>query len=331
MSLILTGTEILQILDMDLALEAAATAFRAYGEGRVNMPPKSYLQLAKGDFRAMYGAVTLEREICGLKWVNVHPDNPQRGLPTVMAKIILNDPETALELADMDGTYITNYRTGAAGGLAARFLSRPESATLGVIGAGVQARMQVAATMKVRPIREITIFNRTPDRAQTLKEEIASRYDVRVSVAPTPREAVAGRDIVVTTTASTTPLVEADWIGPGTHINAIGADAAGKQELDPAILTKARIFVDDWAQAQHSGEINLALQQGLLSRKNIQGSLGEVVAGKIPGRQTPQDITLFDSTGLVIQDLVLGQAVFQLAWEKGLGEYREFIPGLPPK
>jgi alanine dehydrogenase len=331
MSLILTGAEILQILDMDLALEAAEIAFRAYGEGRVNMPPKSYLQLAKGDFRAMYGALTLEEEICGLKWVNVHPDNPQRGLPTVMAKIILNNPETALELADMDGTYITNYRTGAAGGLAARYLSRLDSATLGVIGAGVQARMQVAAILKVRPIQQVAIYNRTPARARALMEELASRYDVQVTVAEHPRQAVAGKDIIVTTTASNTPLVQADWISPGTHINAIGADAAGKQELDPVILSKASIFVDDWAQAQHSGEINVALSQGLLPAANLRASLGEVVAGKKPGRENSQEITIFDSTGLVIQDLALGKAVFQLAQQRGLGEYKEFIPGLPLK
>jgi alanine dehydrogenase len=331
MSLILTGAEILQVLDMDLALAAAETAFRAYGEGRANMPPKSYLQLAKGDFRAMYGSLSLEHEICGLKWVNVHPDNPRRGLPTVMAKIILNDPETAIEIADMDGTYITNYRTGAAGGLAARYLSRPEAATLGVIGAGVQARMQVAAILKVRAISQVAIYNRTPARAQALREELASRYDVQVAVVADPWEAVAGKDIIVTTTASNTPIVQADWISPGTHINAMGADAAGKQELDPALFAKSKIFVDDWAQAQHSGEINVALSQGLVPRENLRGSLGEVVAGKKPGREDAQEITIFDSTGLVIQDLALGQAVYQLAQERGLGEYKEFIPGLPPK
>jgi alanine dehydrogenase len=331
MSLILTGADILQILDMDLALKAAATAFRAYGEGRANMPPKSYLELPKGDFRAMYGALLLEEMICGLKWVNVHPENPQRGLPTVMAKIILNDPETALELADMDGTYITNYRTGAAGGLAAQYLSRPESATLGVIGAGVQARMQVAAVFKVRPINHVTIYNRTLSRAQALQEELASRFDVQVTVAAEPQEAVAGKDIIVTTTASHTPVVQARWISPGTHINAMGADAAGKQELEPAIFSRAKIFVDDWAQARHSGEINVPLAQGLVPKENLHGSLGEVVAGKKPGRENSREITIFDSTGLVIQDLALGKLVFELAQERGLGEYKEFIPGLPPK
>lgn len=331
MSLILTGAEILQVLDMELALQAAAAAFLAYGEGRVNMPPKAYLQLPKGDFRAMYGAITLEEEICGLKWVNVHPENPQRGLPTVMAKIILNDPASALELADMDGTYITNYRTGAAGGLAVKYLARPEASRLGLIGAGVQARMQVAAILKVRPIREITIYNRSSARAQALMLELTSRCDVQVRVAASPAEAVRDQDIVVTTTPSREPLVYHDWVSPGTHINAIGADAPGKQELDPAILQRARIIIDDWAQAQHSGEINVPLAQGLLRPEQIAGTLGEVVAGRIPGRQDPEEITVFDSTGLIIQDLALGYAVWRRARERGLGEYKEFIPGLPPK
>ncbi len=295
------------------------------------MPPKSYLSLAKGDFRAMYGALTLEHEICGLKWVNVHPHNPQRGLPTVMAKIILNDPETALELADMDGTYITNYRTGAAGGLAARYLARPDATTVGLIGAGVQARMQLAALCKVRDIRQVFIYNRTPARAQSLMEDLASRYDLQVTVVEHPRDAVEGKDIVVTTTASTAPLVNAAWLSPGTHINAIGADAAGKQELDPAILSQAKVVVDDLAQARHSGEINVALAQGLFHVDQIYACLGEIVAGKKPGRENPEEITLFDSTGLIIQDLSLALAVLELARERGLGECKEFIPGLPPK
>jgi len=164
MSLVLTASEVMQVLDMDLALASAAEAFRAYGEGRVNMPPKSYLTLARGDFRAMYGEIDLPQgHICGLKWVNVHPGNPARGLLTVMAKILLNHPDTGLEFADLDGTRITDFRTGAAGGLAAEYLARPGAALLGMIGCGAQARTQVAAILKVRPIQGIAVFDRHRD------------------------------------------------------------------------------------------------------------------------------------------------------------------------
>ncbi len=326
MSLVLTGAEVMQVLDMDLALAAAREAFLAYGEGRVNMPPKSYLTLEKGDFRAMYGEIHLaEGHVCGLKWVNVHPDNPKLGLPTVMAKVILNDPETGREWADMDGTYITNYRTGAAGGLAAALLSRPQAARLGVIGAGEQARTQIAAIMKVRPIQEIIICDCALARARTLQAEMAAQYPVVVKLAPGPKETAEAADILVTATPSTLPLVARRWVRPGTHINAIGADAAGKQELDPEILRAAKILVDDWAQASHSGEINVPLARGELTPEQVYGSLGEVVAGKKTGRESPDEITVFDSTGLIIQDLALGYAVFRRAREKGLGEEKAFL------
>jgi|YelNatPaOPRAMG01_1025707.scaffolds.fasta_scaffold07128_12 alanine dehydrogenase len=326
MSLVLTGADVMQVMDMDLALAAVREAFRAYGEGRTNMPPKAYLTLARGDFRAMYGEIFLpEGHVCGLKWVNVHPGNPLQGLPTVMAKVLLNDPDTGLELADMDGTCITNYRTGAAGGVAVEMLARPDAARLGVIGAGEQARTQIAAIMKVRPIQEIVICDCARVRAQSLRDEMAARYPVPVRLAPDPRETALASDILVTVTPSEEPLVRRDWVRPGTHINAIGADAAGKQELDPEILKAGKIIVDDWAQASHSGEINVPLSKGQISRNMIYGSLGDVVAGKKPGRQTPEEITVFDSTGLVIQDLSLGLAVYHRAKARGLGEMKEFL------
>lgn len=326
MSLVLTSVDVMQVLDMDLALNAVREAFRAYGEDRVNMPPKAYLDLAQGDFRAMYGEIFLpEGHVCGLKWVNVHPGNPLRGLPTVMAKIVLNDPDTGFEWADMDGTLITNYRTGAAGGVAAEVLSRPDAARIGVIGAGEQARTQIAAILKVRRIQEIIICDCARARAQTLRDEVATLYPIQVRLAPDPRETALASDILVTVTPSEEPLVRRDWVRPGTHINAIGADAAGKQELDPEILKVAMIVVDDWAQASHSGEINVPLSQGAITQEMIYGSLGEVVAGKKPGRQSPEDITVFDSTGLIIQDLSLGFAVFNRAQERGLGEVKEFL------
>jgi alanine dehydrogenase len=275
----------------------------------------------------MYGEIFLpDGHVCGLKWVNVHPENPKVGLPTVMAKVVLNDPETGLEWADMDGTFITNYRTGAAGGLAARVLSRPDATRLGVIGAGEQARTQIAAVMKVRPIREIIICDCALARARALREETAARYPaVAVEMAPGPQETAQAADILVTATPSSQPLVARQWVRPGTHINAIGADAAGKQELDPEILRAAKIVVDDWAQASHSGEINVPLARGELAPEQVHGSLGEVVAGKKPGRVSAEEITVFDSTGLIIQDLALGYAVFRRAREKGLGEVKEFL------
>jgi alanine dehydrogenase len=326
MSLVLTGSEVMQVLDIELALAAAEDAFRAYGEGRVNMPPKSYLTLAHGDFRAMYGEVFLPQDhICGLKWVNVHPGNPARGLLTVMAKILLNDPETGLEFADLDGTHVTDFRTGAAGGLAAKYLSRPEASRLGLIGAGAQAHTQLAAILKVRPIKEIIVCDRHLDHARAFADRVKTVHGIAARAVTVAAEAVQNMDIIVTTTPSTAPVVLREWVSLGTHINAIGADAAGKQELDPVILKAAKVVVDDWAQASHSGEINVALAQGQITPEQIYGSLGEVVAGKKPGREGRDEITVFDSTGLIIQDLTLGLAVYQRARERGLGLEKDFL------
>jgi alanine dehydrogenase len=320
MSLVLTGSQVMQVLNMDLALAAAQEAFQAYGEGRVNMPPKSYLLLAHGDFRAMYGEIFLpEAHICGLKWVNA------QGLLTVMAKILLNDPDTGLEFADLDGTHVTDFRTGAAGGLAAKYLSRPDASRLGLIGAGAQARTQLAAVLKVRPLREVVVFDRHLDHAQSFADRVTATYGVAARAVAKAADAVQDLDIVVTTTPSKTPLVFRDAVSPGTHINAIGADAVGKEELDPAILQDAKIVVDDWAQASHSGEINVPLAQGIIRPEQVYGSLGEIAAGKKPGRTSPEEITVFDSTGLIIQDLALAYAVYRRARDLGLGEEKNFL------
>jgi alanine dehydrogenase len=326
MSLLLTASEIMQVMAMDLALAAVTEAFRAHGQGRVNLPPKVHLNVVQGSFKAMYGEIFLAGgHICGVKWNANFPANPGRGRLTIMGKLYLNDPETGLELADLDATHITAYRTGAAGGLAVKHLAREDATRLGLVGAGEQARTQVAAILKVRPIRRITVYSRTRPRALALKEELQKHYGLEVAVAETVAGAVAHQDIVVTTTPSTSPLVRREWVGPGTHLNAVGADSPGKQELDPAILNAARVVVDDWAQCREIGEINVPLARGEFSPEMVYGTLGEIVAGNKPGRTNPQEITVFDATGLAIQDLALGLEILRRARELGLGEEKDLL------
>lgn len=326
MSLILTCEEVFKVMDMNLALEMAGEAFRAYGEGRVNMPPKSILTLARGVFASMFGEVSLpELQICGHKWICCFPDNPRQGLLSVMGKIVLNDVDTGEELAVLDGAYITGYRTGAAGGLGVRYLARPEASRLGLVGAGEQARTQIAAIVRVRPITEITIYSRTPERARSLEDEIRRAYNLTVRATTSLEEAVRGQDIVVTVTPSTIPLVRREWVAPGTHINAFGADAAGKQELDPAILTAAKVVVDDVVQALEVGELNVPVSRGQFRHEQIYATLGEVVVGKKAGRTSPEEITVFDATGLSVQDLTLAYAIYRRAEERGLGEAKDFL------
>ncbi len=307
---------------MDLALEAVEAAFAAHGRGEVNMPPKCYLDLPRGDFRAMFGAMTLAgRPICGLKWVNVHPQNSEAGLPTVMGKILLNDPDTGREWADLDGTVITNFRTGAAGGVAAKFLAREGSTSLGLIGAGVQAWHLFLAVSRACNLTRVHLYDHRCRRCEDLAEKIAAE-GVRTHIVGDEIEAVRDLDLVATSTPSRAGHVLADWVSPGTTILAIGADAAGKQELDPAILSRAKVVVDDPPQAIHSGEINVALTQGLFAASDVHATLGQVVIGARPGRTDDQEIIVFDSTGLIIQDLALARAVLDRA--AGLGREIDF-------
>ena len=326
MSLILTASEIMQVLNMDLALAAVREAFLAHGEGRVNLPPKAQLPVAQGSFKAMYGEIFLPGgHICGVKWNANFPENPRHGRLAIRGKLLLNDPDTGRELADMDATYITKYRTGAAGALAVRHLARADATRLGLVGAGGQAHTQVEAILKVRPFRKITVYSRTMPHAVAFRDELVKKHGLEVTVAATEEAAVAGQDILVTTTPSTRPHVRREWVEPGTHINAVGADSPGKQELDPAILKTAQVVVDDLAQTREIGEINVPLRRGEFTVDQVYGTLGEIVAGKKPGRIDPREITVFDATGLAIQDLSLGFALYHLAREQSLGEEKDFL------
>jgi alanine dehydrogenase len=212
----------------------------------------------------------------------------------------------------MDGTYITQMRTGAAGGIAAKYLSREDSKAAGFIGAGVQAESQLEALLITRPgISRIAAYDINETNVKRFADEARTKYGFKVEKTTSVKEAVEATDIVVTTTPVRTPIVKAEHIRKGTHINAIGADAPGKQELETKILETARIVIDNWEQASHGGEINVALSKGIISRGNIYADLGEIVTGKKPGRESSEQITVFDSTGLAIQDIAAASYIYR--------------------
>lgn len=308
-TLLLGRKDVAGLLDMGEVMVVVEQAFRDYAAGCAQMPAKVYIRVPRGDFRAMPAAVP---HAAGVKWVNVHLSNHERGLPTVMAVLILSDPDTAYPLAIMDATEITAYRTAATSANASRCLARPESHTLGLIGAGRQARMHLQSHALVFPLDRVRVYDVQPQAAQAFVT-CFPQYRVEVSSA----EEAAMSDIVCTLTPSTMPIVKSAWIRPGTHINAVGADAPGKQELDPALLSSARVVVDDLTQSCHAGEINVSVCQGAFKKEQIWATLGEVIAGTKPGRTADQQITIFDSTGLAIEDVATGWLVYQRARERG--------------
>jgi alanine dehydrogenase len=313
--LVLGKREVEELLSMDEALRVMEHALVLEAQGLTVMPPKLYLDLPQhqGDFRAMPAYID---GAAGLKLVSVYPNNWRHSLPTIMATIILVDANTGYPLAIMDGTYITNIRTGAIGGIAVKYLARKVSSTIGFIGAGVQARTQLMAISKMLPkIEEVKVFDVQRDTSIKFANDMRLELGLNIRLVETI-EGTTEADILVTTTPSREPIVKGQYIRPGTHINAIGADARGKQELESDLLKRAKIIVDHIEQACHSGEINVPLSEGVIKVEDIYGTLGEVVANIKKGREKDEEITIFDSTGLAIQDIICAKLVYEKAKKK---------------
>ncbi len=244
-----------------------------------------------------------------------------------MAVVVLAEPKTGFPLAIMDGTHLTKMRTGAAGGVAAKYLAVKNPRKIAMIGAGTQARTQLQALTTIyKTIEHVNVYDINPDAAAGYVNEMKKLHpNINFSVKSTVKEAVNDADIITTTTPSKKPVVMNEWINEGVHFNCIGADAPGKQELDPAILKRAKIVVDDYEQALHSGEINIPVSQGILTRDDIYGELGEIVAGLKKGRERENEITVFTSTGLAIQDAVTANLVYRKALQMKRGKMLDII------
>ena len=287
-----------KFIDIKEVNRAIETAFADHARGIVQMPPKVYITLPEGDFRTM-PAYLPSLSLAGVKVVNVHPGNPALGLPTVMALTIILDITTGTPIAILNATKLTDMRTGAAGAVAAKYLSPKKEIILGLIGTGRQAEAQYRAISQELNIFGIKCWSRNSLHAEKFVKTI-TEHDAR----SVPVEKACDCDLLVTTTPSRAPVVRSEWVQEGTHINAIGADAPGKQELDPLLLKRGQVFVDDLSQAVHSGEINVPISSGIFTQEEIAGTLGEVVIG-MKKRKNSNQITIFDSTGLAIQDLAI--------------------------
>lgn len=290
-------------------IEAVERSLGDWATGKANMPPKAYLILDRGDLRAMPATAA---GAAGMKWANVHPDNRSRGLPTVMALLIYNDPETGYPLAIMDATELTAYRTGAASAVASKYLARRDARTLGLVGAGQQAYAQFRAHAEIFRFSSVRVF----DISEAAVENLVAAFPQYPLQASSIEEAVAS-DIVCTLTTATGPIIKREWVKPGTHINAVGADAGGKQELEPSILRDSIVVVDDPRQAAGGGEINVPVRDGLFRIEDIHATLGDIIAGLKPGRPDDRAITVFDSTGVAVEDIATAEIIYRGAVEKG--------------
>ncbi len=323
---ILNRREVEQILSMPEVIRLVEKAFGERGRNQVQMPPKSYLYFPRfnGDIRVMPAYLEGLNET-GVKIVNAHLDNQSKhGLPTVLASIMLFDPETGAPISLMDGTHITAMRTAAATAVAAKYLARKNSKILSVIGAGYQSLRQVEALREILKLESVRIFDIDGDKAEKLAVLLHDRFAITAKSFASAEEAVCSSDVLVTVTPSRKPIVKSEWITEGMHISAVGADAPGKEELEPELLKRARIVIDDWEQGSHGGEINVPLSNGVIGKSDIYAEISEIVVGVKPGRTTDKEITIFDTTGLAIQDVITAWYAYEVAEEKGIGV--EFDP-----
>jgi ornithine cyclodeaminase/alanine dehydrogenase-like protein (mu-crystallin family) len=288
------------------AVEAVRDAFVAYARGEWSMPPKVYVPAyPAGDFRAM-PAVGAGHAL--LKWVTSFPGNPARGLPTVSGLVLLSDASDGSLRAVLDASSVTALRTGAAAVLAAEELGRRDAQTAAVIGAGVNGKA-VAKTFLARG-RTVMLWDVDEQRAGRAAEELGAE------LAASREEALAA-DLVVTVTPGREILLPEGSLRAGQHVSLMGADGPGKAEIAVGELKRVHVFCDDWEQASHNGELVHAVEAGAITEGDVT-QLGDVLAGKAPGRQSPDDITIFDSTGLAIQDLAIALAATEHADEMGL-------------
>ena len=323
MTLYLTQDDVKSILDMKSTVEAVESGFREMGLGNIEMPPRVYLHFEKynGVLIAM-PAYLKSSDAAGIKVVTVHPENPVKNkLPSVIARIILNDPSKGEPLAIMDGTYITAMRTGAAGAVGIKYLARKDCKTAGIIGLGVQGRSNLRAIREVRDVENVRAFDVVPAAKKTFVDEMSKELGIDVKAVDSVAEAAKGSDIIVTCTPSAKPILMGDMLGEGVHVSAIGTDTAAKNELDKSVLKKAnKIVVDFKEQAFVVGDFAIPLKEGSIKKEDIYAELGEIVTGKKPGRTSDDEITLYKATGLAIQDVGTAYKVYQLAKKKGIGK-----------
>ena len=296
-----SGASVREAVSPERALEAVRGAFVAYARGDWTMPPKVYVPAyPAGDFRAM---PALGAGHALLKWVTSFPGNPAQGLPTVSGLVLLSDASNGLLEAALDAGAVTALRTGAAAVLAAETLGRSGAETAAVIGAGVNG--EAAARTFVARGRRVLLWDVDRGRA----ESVAGR--IGADVAGSRDDALAA-DLLVTVTPGREIVLEDGSLQPGQHASLMGADGPGKAEIAVGELARVRVFCDDWEQASHNGDLVHAVEAGVLGRKDVR-QLGDVLIGAADGRQTDQDITIFDSTGLAIQDLAIALAAMERA------------------
>ncbi|MCI0490801.1 MAG: ornithine cyclodeaminase family protein [Blastocatellia bacterium] len=325
--LILSQRDLRAALDASEVIEAVEQGFRLFARGEARVPERLHLEIPEAagvmlEMPAFARSTEGEGETfsaLGTKVASVFMNNTARGLDIVQAIYLLLDGETGAPLALMEGRFLTGIRTAAVSAVATKRMAGPGPKRLAVLGAGVQAEFHIEAMVRVADVRQIMISSRTEARARAMAERAQSLYSVECLVV-SPQEAASKADLICCCTNATEPLIKGALLRPGAHINAVGSFKPDMRELDSEAVRRSRVIIDDWSAAgREAGEIRIPLSEGVIAEDHIKGTLADLVTEKVAGRTSPDEITLFKSCGLALEDLVTARLAYDRAKAMGLG------------
>ena len=323
---VLRGAEVRNLLPMAECVDLMQRTMIAVSEGRVVLPLRSILVMP-GD-RGMMGMMPgylADPECFGVKLVSLIPRNKPPQYSSHLGIVLLFEADHGQPVALLDAAEITAIRTAAASGLATRLLARPEAGDLALLGAGEQARSHLEAMLSVRTLRRVRVWARDRDKARLFAEAQGVKHNIVIETSPSVREAIAGADIICTTTKAREPILQGEWLTPGVHLNVVGSSIAGAAEIDTPAVVRARFFVDCRnSTVNEGGEYLRALKAGAITPDHILGEIGEVANGSKVGRRSPLDVTLYKSLGIAPQDLAAAHFVLEKARAAGIGQVIDF-------
>lgn len=317
MALLHTDSDVSKLLPIAGLADVMERALASFSSGQVNQPVRASVHVDKHQaFFGVMPAYISTPPALGAKLVTVFSGNAARGLPALYATIVLLDPNTGALAAIMDGRYITAARTAAVSAVAVRHLSRQNARVLAILGSGVQARSHAEAVCGIQLFQEVRAWSPTPEHLA----RFVSDAGAGVRIAPNAQDAVRGADVIVLATSSAVPVIQSDWIAPGALVISLGAHEPGMREMDPALTARARVIVDSRAAAVvEAGDIVQGIREGRFTDAHIAGELGEVILGRIPGRRTTEEVVIFKSLGLAVEDVAAAQLAYTRAVEQGIG------------
>lgn len=323
--LIINHAEVHELLPMDECIDVLAEAFRALSGGDAINPLRHVMWLPdRSGLLGLMPAFLADIKTMGVKAISVFPGNEGTEYDSHQGTVLLFETEHGRLVAIVDAGAITAIRTAAASGVATRLLARHDAEELAILGSGLQAQTHLAAMLVARTIRRVRVWSRTPEHAHAFARRESARHNIEVAPVATARDAVDGADIICTVTAAREPVLMGEWLAPGAHVNAVGSSVPFARELDTPAVVRSRLFVDRRESTlNEAGDFLIPKQEGVLGDDHIQGEIGEILLGRVQGRESAEEITLFKSLGLAVEDLASAHYVYTKALTQGTGTWVE--------